>query len=68
MNLRFQRKRATQAAARLLDRRGGRMSYMQLLKLMYLADRNAILAYGRPTTYDWYVSMDHGPVLSQTYN
>jgi uncharacterized phage-associated protein len=68
MNLRFQHKRATQAAARLLFRRGGRMSYMKLLKLMYLADRKALLQFGRPITYDRYVSMDHGPVLSQTYN
>lgn len=44
------------------------MSYMKLLKLMYLADRKALLAYGRPITYDRFVSMDHGPVLSQTYN
>jgi len=44
------------------------MSYMRLLKLMYLADRGALLKHGRPITYDRYVSMDHGPVLSQTYN
>lgn len=68
MNLRFQHERATQAAARLLQRRGGRMSYMKLLKLLYLADRKALLSFGRPITYDRYVSMDHGPVLSQTYN
>lgn len=44
------------------------MSYMKLLKLLYLADRSALLQHGRPITYDRYVSMDHGPVLSQTYN
>ncbi len=48
--------------------RGCRMSYMKLLKLLYLAARGALLAHGRPITYDRYVSMDHGPVLSQTYN
>ena len=68
MNLRFKHERATQAAAWLLQRRGGRMSYMKLLKLMYLADRQALLSFGRPITYDRYVSMTHGPVLSQTYN
>ena len=68
MNLRFKHERATQAAAWLLQRRGGRMSYMKLLKLMYLADRQALLAFGRPITYDRYVSMTHGPVLSQTYD
>jgi uncharacterized phage-associated protein len=35
---------------------------------MYLADRKALLSFGRPITYDRYVSMDHGPVLRQTYN
>jgi uncharacterized phage-associated protein len=44
------------------------MSYMKLLKLLYLADRRALLELGRPITYDRYVSMDQGPVLSQTYN
>lgn len=68
MNLRYRQERATQAAARLLARRGGRMSYLKLLKLLYLADRRALLAHGRPITFDRYVSMDHGPVLSQTYN
>jgi uncharacterized phage-associated protein len=68
MNLRYHQERATQAAARLLKLRGGTMSYMKLLKLLYLADRRALLEHGRPITFDRYVSMDHGPVLSQTYN
>ena len=68
MNLRYRQERTTQAAAHLLKLRGGRMSYMKLLKLLYLADRGALLSHGRPITYDRYVSMDHGPVLSQTYN
>lgn len=68
MNLQYHQERATQAAARLLARRGGRMSYLKLLKLLYLADRRALLAHGRPITFDRYVSMAHGPVLSQTYD
>jgi uncharacterized phage-associated protein len=68
MNLRYHEERATQAASRLLRLRGGTMAYMKLLKLLYLADRKALLEHGRPITFDRYVSMDHGPVLSQTYN
>lgn len=68
MQLQFRQEKATQAAARLLKKRGGRMSYMKLLKLLYLADRKALVEHSRPITYDRYVSMDHGPVLSQTYN
>lgn len=41
------------------------MSYMKLIKLLYLADRAALLQWGRPITTDSYVSMDRGPVLSR---
>lgn len=68
MPLRFREDRAAQAAARLLRLRGGRMSYMKLLKLLYLADRHALVELGRPITCDLFVSMPKGPVLSRTYN
>src|SRR6185312_10095771 len=44
-----------------------RMHYLKLLKLMYLADREALLRWGIPISTDRYVSMDHGPVVSNTY-
>jgi len=68
MHLQFRQEKATQAAPRLLKLRGGRMSYMKLLKLLYLADRKALVEHSRPITSVRYVSMNHGPVLSQTYN
>jgi len=42
------------------------MNHMKLVKLLYLADRKALLKWGRPITFDWYVSMPHGPALSFT--
>jgi uncharacterized phage-associated protein len=66
--VRFNEPKATQAAARLLRNRGGRMSYMKLMKLLYLADREALARWGRPITADSYVSMDKGPVLSHVLN
>jgi uncharacterized phage-associated protein len=66
MQLRFNETKATQAAARLLKLRGGQMSYMKLIKLLYIVDREALLRWGRPVTTDRYVSMDRGPVLSRT--
>ena len=66
MQPRFQEDKATQVAAELLRLRGGKMSYMKLLKLMYLVDRTALIRWGRPVTYDSFVSMRHGPVLSRT--
>lgn len=68
MKIKLDEQKVTQAAAHLLKLRGGPMHYIKLIKLLYLADREALLRYGRPITYDNYVSMDHGPVLSQTYN
>lgn len=68
MSLRFDEAKATQAAALFLKLRGRRMHYLKLLKLMYLADREALLRWGIPITTDRYVSMDHGPVVSNTYN
>ena len=44
------------------------MSYMKLVKLLYFADRKALLELGRPISNDLYVSMDRGPVLSTTYD
>jgi hypothetical protein len=37
VNLPFNERKATEAAAYLLKLRGGRMSYMKLIKLLYLA-------------------------------
>jgi uncharacterized phage-associated protein len=68
MKLLFNEAKATQAAARLLKLRGGSMSYVKLMKLLYLADREALIRWGRPITTDRYVSMDNGPVLSRIYN
>lgn len=64
MRPQFREDKATEAACHLLSRGGGRMNYMKLIKLMYLADRKALLSHGRPITFDYYVSMKHGPVLS----
>ncbi|WCJ59360.1 Panacea domain-containing protein [Fontisphaera persica] len=64
MNITFNERKATQAAAFLLRLRGGAMSYMKLIKLLYLADRTALVRWGRPLTTDNFVSMNRGPVLS----
>jgi uncharacterized phage-associated protein len=64
--IRYREDKATQAAARLLKLGGGQMSHMKLIKLLYLADRSSLVRWGRPITFDWYFSLDHGPVLSFT--
>ena len=64
----FSQRKVAQMAAHLLDRGRGRMNYLKLMKLLYLADRESMKRHGQPISGDRYVSMDHGPVLSQTLN
>ncbi|MFN0104934.1 MAG: Panacea domain-containing protein [Bryobacteraceae bacterium] len=66
--LRFNERKATQVAGKLLAMAGGRMAYFKLIKLLYFIDRNAILRWGRPVTTDRFVSMPHGPVVSRIYD
>jgi uncharacterized phage-associated protein len=65
MRFKFNEQKATQVASMFLKKHGGTMNYMKLIKLMYLADREALSRWGRPLTGDSYVSMRHGPVLSE---
>lgn len=65
MRFAFNERKAGQAAALLLERAGGRLPYIKLIKLLYLADRETLIETGYPITGDRMVSMPHGPVLSQ---
>lgn len=62
----FNERKATQVAASFIRLCGGKLNYMKLIKLMYLAERLALLNWGRPITYDSYFSLKHGPILSTT--
>lgn len=64
----FNERKAAQVAHLLLKLRGGRMSYLKLIKLMYYIDRTALIKWGRSVTFDRIVSMDNGLVLSETYS
>ena len=44
------------------------MSYLRLLKLLYIADRESLKETGQPITGDHVVAMEHGPVLSSVFN
>lgn len=68
MKPKFREDKAAQAAALFLKLRGGIMSHLKLMKLLYLAEREALIRWRRPIIFDSYVSMDKGPVLSQTLN
>lgn len=66
--MRYREDKATQAAARLISSAGGRLNVLKLMKLLYLAERRAIVEFGRPIAFDSYCSMPHGPVMSFTYD
>lgn len=64
----FDERKAAAAAALLLELHGGRMEYLRLMKLLYLAERESLARFGRPIAGDEYISMKLGPVLSHVLN
>ena len=68
MRFHFDKSKAAQAAAYIVQRHGGSIDLMALIKLLYLADRTALIESGYPITGDRMVSMPHGPVLSGLYD
>ncbi|MBB5209703.1 Panacea domain-containing protein [Chiayiivirga flava] len=62
----FSDEKAAQIAAYLLSKSHGTMPYLKLMKLMYLADREALLRFAHPISDDAHYSMPFGPVLSNT--
>jgi uncharacterized phage-associated protein len=68
VRFRFDPKKSAQAASILLRLNGGDMGKYLFIKMLYLADREAIQRLGLPITGDAAVSMEHGPVLSTIYD
>src|ERR1700692_2783749 len=62
-------RKTVQAVAVLLHSdRCDRMSYLRLLKLLYIADRESLAETGRSMTGARFLAMPPGPVLSEVYN
>jgi len=64
ITFRFDVQKAAQAANKLLRLTGGERNYMELVKLLYLADRRALLQFELPITGDCFTALPHGPALS----
>lgn len=64
----FNEHKTVEAAAHLIDLAGGELDLIVLLKLLYHADRRALIERGLPITGDQMVSMKLGPVLSRVYD
>lgn len=68
MLLDFDLQKTIAAVGYLIQKEGGELNFFLALKMLYVADKDALIQWGKPITGDDFVSMDKGPVLSQTYN
>lgn len=64
----FNERKATEVAAFFIVRNGDQLNLLKLMKLMYLAERESLTEYGEPIIGDLLYSLEHGPILSHTYN
>jgi hypothetical protein len=47
---------------------GGKLNVLHLIKMLYAADRTALVGWQRTITGDRFVSMKNGPILSRIYD
>ena len=64
----FEEDVAAATAVFFLRANHGVLNDLQLMKLLYLAEREGIKRYGAPVIGAQYWSMPHGPVLSEVYD
>jgi uncharacterized phage-associated protein len=64
----FDIRKATAATAYLCSLNKGRLNVLHLIKMLYAADRSALVIWRRTITGDKFYSMKHGPVLSRIYD
>ena len=62
----FDAKKATQAAAYLLWRNGGKMDQKKLMTLLYLSEREFLTKYGEELTGDNILATHEGIILQHT--
>ena len=62
----FDEKKTTQIAGLFTKWNGGTINYMKLTKLIYNADREALLRFNLPLSYDDHYSLPHGLIVSKT--
>jgi uncharacterized phage-associated protein len=68
MPLDFDIKKAIAAVAFLLQQQGEQLDMFLGLKMLYIADKNALIHWGKTITGDSFISMKQGPVLSRIYD
>ncbi|HXJ94268.1 MAG TPA: Panacea domain-containing protein [Terriglobia bacterium] len=66
--LEFDIEKTIAAVAFLIEHEGGELDMFLGLKMLYLADKEALISWGTTITGDSFVSMPKGPVLSEVYD
>ena len=61
------KEKALSAVLFLINKRPHITQY-DIVKTLFLADKQHLNRYGRPITFDTYIAMEHGPVPSFTYD
>ena len=62
----FDDRKVTQMACLFIKILGGSIDYLKLMKLLYIADKEALSSLGNSISGDAFYSMPLGPVLSKT--
>jgi uncharacterized phage-associated protein len=68
MTVGYNVRKAAQALSLLVREQGDNADHIKTVKIIYLADRRFMELYDLPILNDDFVSMEHGPVPSRTYN
>lgn len=68
MTLQFDIRKAVAAATVVCQRAGGAIDIIYLVKMLYVADREALLRWRRPITGDSFASLPLGPIVSRCYD
>jgi hypothetical protein len=68
MLLDFDIEKAIAAVTFLIQREGGEVNMFLSVKMLYLADKQALINWGKTITGDSFYSLPKGPILSEVYN
>lgn len=68
MNFTFNINKTLAAVGYICSRNNGKADILKLVKMLYVADRTALIDWKRTITGDRFVSMNNGPVVSMVYD
>jgi hypothetical protein len=64
----FDIRKAIAATGYLCELNDGSIDVLKAIKMLYIADRKALVEWHRPITGDKFWSLEHGPIVSRIYD